>query len=55
MWSIAEPAFPPWSAEALQPSEVLYEFDGPLTFTAKFGFFDAFFIRSGSGEASSFS
>jgi hypothetical protein len=47
MWSVAQPSSPPWSIAPLEPAEVLYEFDGPLTFTCKFGFFDALFHKAG--------
>jgi hypothetical protein len=47
MWSINEPASPPWTTFPVVPREVLYEFDGPLTFTASFGPFDALFHHVG--------
>lgn len=54
MWTVEAPSFPPWSTAPLDPSEVLYEFDGPLTFTAKFGPFDAIFHKVGFRRGSHF-
>ncbi|WP_441252555.1 hypothetical protein AB8A28_19865 [Tardiphaga sp. 71_E8_N1_1] len=54
MWSINEPALAPWTTDPIVPDEVLYEFDGPLTFTASFGLFSAFFHNIGQRGNSSF-
>jgi hypothetical protein len=54
MWSINEPASPPWTKDPIVPSEVLYEFDGPLTFTTAFGLFDALFHHVGQRGESQF-
>ncbi|MCP1766325.1 hypothetical protein [Bradyrhizobium japonicum] len=47
MWSVNEPASLPWTMEPIEPEDVLYEFDGPLTFTASFGPFEALFHHVG--------
>ncbi|WP_157182175.1 hypothetical protein [Methylobacterium sp. WSM2598] len=54
MWSVEEPALPAWTTFPLDPEEILYEFDGPLTFTAKFGFFNALFHKVGQRRGSHF-
>lgn len=54
MWSVEEPAFPAWTTIPLEPEEILYEFDGPLTFTARFGFFNALFHKIGQRRGSHF-
>ncbi len=47
MWSINEPAEKAWTSAPIEPVEVLYEFDGPLTFVALFGMFQALFHKVG--------
>lgn len=54
MWSINEQALPPWTRDSIVPHEVLYEFNGPLTFTVSFGLFDALFHHVGNRGNSSF-
>ena len=54
MWSINEPSSRPWTTEPIVPDEVLYDFNGPLTFTASFGLFDALFHHVGVRGSSSF-
>lgn len=52
MWSVNRPFEQPWSEQPIEPQQVLYEFDGPLTFTSKVGFFDALIHKIGQkGEA----
>ncbi|MGO3934822.1 hypothetical protein [Rhodopseudomonas pseudopalustris] len=54
MWSINEPSLRPWTTDPIVPDEILYEFNGPLTFTASFGPFDALFHHIGRRENSNF-
>jgi hypothetical protein len=54
MWSVAEPANAPWPDAVIEPDDVIYEYDGPLTFTARFGFFHALFHKIGKRGDSHF-
>ena len=54
MWSTAEPSERAWSDKPIEPVEVLYEFDGPLTFIATFGMFQALFHKIGQRSGSHF-
>ncbi|MGC2779304.1 MAG: hypothetical protein WA418_27075 [Bradyrhizobium sp.] len=54
MWSINERAQQPWTDQAIVPTEILYEFDGPLTFIATFGIFEALFHHIGRRGTSHF-
>lgn len=54
MWSVNEQHLAPWTSDPIVPDEVLYEFNGPLTFTASFGLFDALFHHVGNRGNSSF-
>lgn len=54
MWTVDEPFQAAWSEEPISPKDILYEFDGPLTFTTQFGFFDALFHKIGDRRGSQF-
>lgn len=53
-WSSDLPSSPAWTDAPLVPEEVLYEYDGPLIFTAKFGAYQAIFSRIDEKEGSDF-
>ncbi len=45
MWSLSSPSRKWNNKEAIVPTRVLYEYDGPMIFTAQLGFIDAIFLK----------
>src|SRR3954462_871169 len=45
MWTQEQPSEKGWTDEPLQPTSILYEFDGPLLFTVRIGLVDLLFYK----------
>lgn len=54
MWNIDWPFDVDWSGKSIEPSSVLYEFDGPSVFVAKVGFIDLLFLKVDESDESEF-
>lgn len=52
MWSSRRPVERAWNAGRVQPTEVLYEFDGPAVFAAMVGLSRFLFLKKQEGEES---